>query len=428
MLRHLRSCAFAAATGLAVVLGVPGIAGAATVTLSCGAVGLELEICKEGAEAWAEKTGNRVEVISTPNSATERLALYQQILAANSADIDVFQIDVIWPGILADHFIDLSAYIPKEEIDQHFRAIVENNTVDGRFIAMPWFTDAGLLYYRKDLLEKYGRPVPQTWQELEETARAIQAAERKAGNGKMWGFVYQAKAYEGLTVDALEWIDSWRGGTIVEPDGTISINNPRAAAALAWAAGTVGTIAPEGVLNYAEEESRGVFQSGNAVFMRNWPYAWALSQAEDSPIRGKVGVAALPKGGPDGKHTGGLGGWQLAVSKYSENPEVAADLVRYLTSYDEQKRRAIKGSYNPTIEALYRDEEVLAAVPFFGSLYDTFVNAVARPSRVTGAKYNQVSAEFFNTVHAVLSKELDAKTAVAQLERKLERISRGGRW
>ena len=362
MLRHLRSCAFAAATGFAVVLGVPGIAGAATVTLSCGAVGLELEICKEGAEAWAEKTGNRVEVISTPNSATERLALYQQILAANSADIDVFQIDVIWPGILADHFIDLSAYIPKEEIDQHFRAIVENNTVDGRFIAMPWFTDAGLLYYRKDLLEKYGRPVPQTWQEREETAR------------------------------------------------------------------TVGTIAPEGVLNYAEDESRGVFQSGNAVFMRNWPYAWALSQAEDSPIRGKVGVAALPKGGPDGKHTGGLGGWQLAGSKYSENPEVAADLVRYLTSYDEQKRRAIKGSYNPTIEALYRDEEVLAAVPFFGSLYDTFVNAVARPSRVTGAKYNQVSAEFFNTVHAVLSKELDAKTAVAQLERKLERISRGGRW
>ncbi len=401
---------------------------AATVAISCGAVGLELELCREGAEAWAAKTGNEVTVVSTPNSATERLALYQQILAAGSSDIDVFQIDVIWPGILANHFVDLSEYIPKEEIDQHFPAIVENNTVGGRFVAMPWFTDAGILYYRKDLLEKYGRPVPQTWQELEETARLIMEKEREAGNDRMWGFVYQAAAYEGLTCDALEWIDSFRGGTIVDADGKVTVNNAKAAEALTWAASTVGTVAPEGVLSYMEEESRGVFQSGNAVFMRNWPYAWALSQAEDSPIRGKVGTAALPKGGPDGKHTGTLGGWQLAVSKYSENPEVAADLVRYLTSYEEQKRRAIKGSYNPTIDALYRDEEVLAAVPFFGSLYDTFVNAVARPSRVTGAKYNQVSAEFYNAVHDVLSGRSDAQTALAQLERKLERLSRGGPW
>lgn len=244
----------------------------------------------------------------------------------------------------------------------------------------------------------------------------------------MWGFVYQAAAYEGLTCDALEWIDSFRGGTIVDAEGKITVNNPKAIEALTWAASTVGTIAPEGVLSYMEEESRGVFQSGNAVFMRNWPYAWALSQAEDSPIRGKVGTAALPKGGPDGKHTGTLGGWQLAVSKYSRNPEVAADLVRYLTSYEEQKRRAIKGSYNPTIDALYRDEEVLAAVPFFGTLYDTFVDAVARPSRVTGAKYNQVSAEFYNAVHDVLSGRSDAATALARLERKLQRLSRGGRW
>lgn len=157
---HLLLCAGA-------LLGAASAARAANVAISCGAVGLELEICREGAEAWAAKTGNEVTVVSTPNSATERLALYQQILAANSSDIDVFQIDVIWPGILANHFVDLSKYVPEEEIAQHFPAIVENNTVDGRLVAMPWFTDAGILYYRKDLLEKYGRPVPRTWQELE---------------------------------------------------------------------------------------------------------------------------------------------------------------------------------------------------------------------------------------------------------------------
>ena len=408
-------------------IAAPG-AQSATISISCGAVGLELEICQEGAEAWAETTGNQVNVVSTPNSATERLALYQQILAANSADIDVFQIDVIWPGILGSHFIDLAEHIDQEVIDQHFETIVQNNTLDDRLVAMPWFTDAGLLYYRADLLEKYGKQPPTTWQELTDTAREIQEGERDEGNDRMLGFVFQAKAYEGLTCDALEWIDSFGGGQIVAEDGTITINNERAAAALELAASWIGDIAPEGVLNYAEEESRGVFQSGNAVFMRNWPYAWALGNAPDSPIAGKIGVTQLPKGGEDGKHTGVLGGWQLAVSKYSQNAELAVDLVRHLTSPEEQKRRAIKGSYNPTIATLYEDPEILEASPFFGGLYDTFTNAVARPSQVTGDKYNQVSSEFFNAVHAVLSGKMDAASSLGALERSLDRLSRGGRW
>jgi trehalose/maltose transport system substrate-binding protein len=413
--------------GTAWAIAAPG-AQSATISISCGAVGLELEICQEGAEAWAEATGNQVNVVSTPNSATERLALYQQILAANSADIDVFQIDVIWPGILGNHFIDLAEHIDQAVIDQHFETIVQNNTLDERLVAMPWFTDAGLLYYRADLLEKYGKQPPTTWQELTETAREIQEGERDEGNDRMLGFVFQAKAYEGLTCDALEWIHSFGGGQIVAEDGSITINNDRAAAALELAASWIGDIAPEGVLNYAEEESRGVFQSGNAVFMRNWPYAWALGNAPDSPIAGKIGVTQLPKGGEDGEHTGVLGGWQLAVSKYSENAELAVDLVKHLTSPEEQKRRAIKGSYNPTIATLYQDPEILEASPFFGELYDTFTNAVARPSQVTGDKYNQVSSEFFNAVHAALSGKTDAASSLAALERSLDRLSRGGRW
>ena len=417
------------ATAVAAILGgTLASAQAATISISCGAVGLELELCQEGANAWAEASGNQVNVISTPNSATERLALYQQILAAGSADIDVYQIDVIWPGILANHFIDLSEHVDQEQIDQHFPAIVENNTVNDALVAIPWFTDAGILYYRTDLLEKYGKQPPVTWQELAEIATEIQAGERAEGNDKMSGFVFQAKAYEGLTCDALEWVDSFGGGTIVADDGSITINNDKAIEALDFAATWIGAIAPEGVLNYSEEESRGVFQSGNAVFMRNWPYAWALGNAEDSAIKGKIGVSALPKGGADGKHTGVLGGWQLAVSKYSANAELAADLVKHLTSYDEQKRRAIKGAYNPTIAALYEDEEVLAATPFFGNLYETFTNAVARPSRVTGAKYNQVSSEFYNAAHEVLSGKTDAASSLEALESRLDRLSRGGRW
>lgn len=398
---------------------------AKTITISCGAVGAERQLCEEGTRAWSEKTGHDVQVVSTPNSATERLSLYQQLLAAQSGDVDVFQIDVVWPGMLANHMVDLSEYTDGAE-DKHFQSLIRNNTVDGRLVAMPWFTDAGVLYYRKDLLDKYDQTVPETWEQLTETAETVMKAERDAGNDKFWGFVWQGRAYEGLTCDALEWVASHNGGTIVNAEGDVTINNPQAREALALASTWIDTISPRSVLNYTEEEARGVFQSGNALFMRNWPYAWSLAQSADSPVKGKVGVVALPKGGENGRHAGTLGGWQLAVSKYSENTALAADLVRYLTSYEEQKRRAIEGSYNPTIPALYKDEEVLAAVPFFGKLFETFKNGVPRPSSVTGENYGRVSNAFFNSVHDVLSGEAEPEQALSGLERELRRLGRRG--
>ncbi|MDR5905067.1 ABC transporter substrate-binding protein [Franzmannia qiaohouensis] len=396
---------------------------AADLTISCGAVGAELTLCQEGVRAWEEATGHSVDVVSTPNSSTERLSLYQQILSANSSDIDVMQIDVVWPGLLANHLLDLREVLGDAAADGHFEAIVTNNTIDERLVAMPWFTDAGVLYYRADLLEEHGFDVPETWQQLTEIAREIQQAEHAAGNERMRGFVFQGRAYEGLTVNALEWVASHGGGSLVESDGEISINNPQAAEALDLAASWIGDIAPNGVLNYTEEEARGVFQGGNAVFMRNWPYAWALAQSDDSDVRGKVGVTQLPHG-DQGQSAGGLGGWNLAVSRYSDNPELAAELVAFLTGEEEQKRRAIEASYNPTLDALYQDDEVLTAVPFFGELYDTFVNAVARPSAPTGDAYGRVSNAFFSATHDVLSGNRDGATAVADLERELSRLKR----
>src|SRR5205823_8890548 len=156
----------------------------------------------------------------------------------------------------------------------------------------------------------------------------------------------------------------------------------------------VGTLSPEGVLNYGEEDARGVFQSGNAVFMRNWPYAWALANAQDSPVKGKVGIAVLPQGSDNGaRPAAALGGQQLAVSKYSAHPKEAADLVRYLTSADEQKRRALKGSFNPTRKSLYNDADLLKANPFFKDFAGVVAHAVARPATVTGTKYNHVASE-----------------------------------
>ncbi len=416
-----------AALALCVITARPASA-QTSVSIACGSVGVEFNLCKSGAEAWAKKTGNQVRVVSTPKDSNEILALYQQLLTAHSGDIDVLRIDVVWPALLAQHLLNLDEAVSKEVVAQHFPAIIQANTVAGHLVALPWFTDAGLLYYRKDLLQKYGRTVPSTWQELTETAKVVQDGERKAGNARMWGFVFQGRAYEGLTCNALEWVDSFGGGAIVDGQGKVTINNPKAAQALTLAASWVKTIAPDGVLNYAEEEARGAFQSGSAVFMRNWPYAWALSQAPDSPIKGKVGVAPLPKGGPDGKHTGTLGGWQLAVSKYAKNAKAATDLAVYLTSPEEQKRAAVTSSLNPTIPALYKDPDVLKANPFMGDLLETFTSAVARPSRATGDRYNQVSSEFWNAVHDTLAGRSPADASLARLDHSLNRLSRGGKW
>jgi trehalose/maltose transport system substrate-binding protein len=381
-----------------------------------GNVGMEKELTDAAAARYMELNPHvTVRVIDTPDFVEDRLGVYLQLFEARSTEGDVFQIDVIWPGDLEEHFVDLYEYGARDIVGEHFPAIVENNTVDGRLIGIPWFTDAGLLYYRTDLLEKYGYDgPPATWDELEEMAQTIQDGERAEGNQDFWGFVWQGNAYEGLTCDALEWIASNDGGTIVSPDGVITINNPNAIEIIDQAAGWVGTISPPGVTGYGEEESRGVWQAGNAAFMRNWPYAYSLGQAEDSAIAGLFDVSPLPAG--VGSPAATLGGWQLAVSRYSAHPEQAADLAFFMASYDEQKRRAVIGSLNPTIMDLYEDEEVLEANPFFGSLYDVFINAVARPSTVTAPQYAQTSSLFFNAVHDVLTGRTDAESAFEELE------------
>jgi trehalose/maltose transport system substrate-binding protein len=409
-------------TGPLLALSLACGAQAATLTISCGSNAADLEFCGKYAEAWGKKNGHTIKLYSPPASTTDSLALLRQQFAAKSSDVDVVMIDVVWPGVIKDHLIDLKPFSKGAEA-AHFPAIVANNTVEGKLLGMPWFTDAGLLYYRKDLLDKHGLKAPATWDELAAAAKKVMAAERAAGNADFQGYVFQAKAYEGLSCNALEWVASFGGGEVVNAAGDITINNPQAAKALDAAASWIGTIAPGGVLNYNEEDSRGVFQNGKALFMRNWPYAWSMGQAADSPIKGKIGVAPLPAGA-GGKSAATLGGWQLAVPKYSKNIEAAAALAMYMTGPEMQKIRAIGGSYNPTIVALYDDKDVLAANPFMGQLLDVFKSAVARPATVTALKYPEVSRAFWDATHDVLSKKSSGADAVKKLEAKLKQVKR----
>ncbi|MBA8902917.1 ABC transporter substrate-binding protein [Phyllobacterium sp. P30BS-XVII] len=411
---------FKALAGLAVLAMTAAFpAKAETISMFCSAT--DYELCEEGAQKWAKSSGNEVKINRTPQNLDDAIPIYQQLFASNSPDVDLLYVDVIWLGMMKDHFEDISKLVPEAEVKAHFASAVEAARIDGKLLAMPFYIDTGLMFYRKDLLEKYGKQAPKTWDELTTTAKEIQDSERKAGNADMWGYSWQGRSYEGLTCDAIEWMASGGGGTILSDKGAVTVNNPQTLAALTRARGWIDTISPKGVLNYDEESSRALFESGNAVFHRNWPYVWGTSQADGGKLVGKVGVSALPVGAEGQKSSGTLGTAYLAVSKYSKKKEKAADLLRYMVGLEDQKMRAIKGGYNPTVEALYSDAEVLAKIPFLPMAKSAFEESVARPSAVTGKDYNRVSRSFYRSVHDIISGTGDIGAELAQLEKRLKR-------
>jgi trehalose/maltose transport system substrate-binding protein len=399
---------------------------AAQLSFVSGAVGDDIAFMQEQFKRFKELTGHDVTVVPMPSSTTDQFGQYRLWLAAGNADIDVYQTDVIWAPQLADQFLDLTE-AAADVADKHFPSIIESQTANGKLVALPAFTDAPALYYRTDLLEKHGKQPPRTWAELEETAKAIQDAERAEGNNDLWGFVWQGNAYEGLTCNALEWVKSYGGGQIVEADGTISINNPNAAEALTRVKGWVGTISPEGVLAYQEEEARGVWQTGNAVFMRNWPYAYSLGNGDDSPIKGMFDVTTLPVGSEGDSSAATLGGWNVAVSKYSRNPEAAIELAKFIASEEVQKARALQRSNLPTIVSLYDDADIAREQPIIPRWKDVFLNAVPRPSAPTKVKYNEVSSLFWSAVHDTLSGNGSAEENLEILEARLADL-KGSEW
>jgi trehalose/maltose transport system substrate-binding protein len=267
--------------------------------------------------------------IDGSSNTTEVLATYLQQFEAQSGDVDVIRVDVIFPGQLAEHLLDLSEYVPQEQIDQYLPALIQNDTVDGRLVALPLRIGFGMLYYRTDLIEKYGYDgPPATWAELEEMAMTIQEGERAEGNDEFWGYVWQGNSYEGLTCNALEWQVSEGAGNFISPEGEIQVTNDAAITALERAAGWVGTISPPGVVGYQEEDARGIWHVGNAAFMRNWPYAYSTSLDSEAIAEASTWRRCLQANAARAT----LGGWHMGVSRYSENQPAAAAFVRYFTA------------------------------------------------------------------------------------------------
>jgi len=383
----------------------------------------ELMTVRGSLDRFTQQTGIHVNFTPGVESATHRLQLYSKSLAEKSATPDVYYVDIVWPALLADGLLDLNPYLA-EDAKEFLPALVQNDTVDGRLVGMPFNLEAGLLYYRTDLLPKYGYShPPDTWDELERMAARIQAGERAAGNPEFWGYVWQGAPYEGLTCNALEWQASFGGGNILESDGTISVNNPQTIRAMKQARSWLGTISPPSVIRYMEVDSRNHWASGNAAFARDWVWiVYALGKDEKSPIRGKFAATRLPSGGAG--QVSVVGGQSLAVSKYSAHPREAAELVRYLTSLSIQLDAWNNSAMMPTRSAFYEDPQYLHARPALEQLKGLFTSGtIPRPSKIAGKHYDQVSRAYFSAVHSILTGDVPAEKALADLESELVRMT-----
>ena len=334
---------------------------------------------------------------------------YVTEFSAGDDTIDVFDADVIWPAEFAQaqYIMELDRFIDRDgvDMDEFFDGTVQSGQYEGRQWAMPKFTDAGLLYYRSDIVDT----PPETWDELIEMAEQYMGEE-----GTQYGYLMQANQYEGLVVNAVEFIAAY-GGAVLDENENVVVNSPETIAAIEKMVEIVNSdITPSNINNFMETETHNTFLNGDAVFARNWPYMQAMTEDEEqSNIVGNSSFAPLPAG--DAGSAAGLGGWMTMMNRNTNHPEEAWELMKFMSSYEGQKISAVEGGLAPTLRALYDDEEVQDAAPLFAdeNFVETLENAVPRP---VSPIYPQISDLMQIELSRALAGDITPEEAAANME------------
>jgi multiple sugar transport system substrate-binding protein len=378
-------------------------------------------------DKFNEKNKGKYRVLFREGNADtgQRLDKLRTQFQAGGEDLDVILGDVIWTAEMAANgwVSDLSDRFPESTQREYLPGSVEAIIYDGKPYAMPWYTDTGLLYYRKDLLKKsgFGAP-PKTWDELKQITKQV-----RSEAGTKYGFVFQGARYEGGVCNSCEYI--WgSGGNVLDPNDStkVLIDSPQAIAGLATERSMItdGT-SPQAVTVYKEDESQGAFLNGDAVFMRHWPYVYALvSDPEESKIKlDQVGVSELPSS--DGKPGNGTVGDQpLYISATSKYPEAAWKFIEFLTAPEQQKFRALKGSYLPTRTALYEDADIQDTVPVVALAREALQHTRPRP---VSPYYSDMSLEMKEQFNASLVGDISPDEAARTLKEQLENFIQQGK-
>ncbi|MEP0521024.1 MAG: ABC transporter substrate-binding protein [Hyphomicrobiales bacterium] len=346
--------------------------------------------------------------------------LYVTGLTAKSPTPDVFAIDVIWAGEFAQRgwLYPLSGVIDDAQITAYNPSFLSAATVGDKVYAAPLYLDGTHLFYRKDLLEKYGLAVPMTWEELIAASKTVMEGE---GNPQLYGFVSMWAKIEGLFMNWLSFTGG-NGASFFDVNGNVAVNSAEAIAATQAMVDILHKhkIAPDSILTMRPDDARTLFQQGRAVFLMVQDFVHAPLSAADSPVAGKFDFTRNPyfEGHADA-HSTALGGWLLAVNANSENKEAAAKLVAHFTSFDNQLAAAIDENRAPGRTDVYSAPQMVDAslIRDFGTNYAV---GVVRPSAATGSLYPRVSEamqiEITNALHREKTVEQALNDAAAAVK------------
>jgi multiple sugar transport system substrate-binding protein len=359
----------------------------------------------------ADGNAYRIEAIPMGPSVDAAREQLTRRLAAGDRTIDMINLDVIWTAEFADAnwIMDLTDRV-EPIADQYVPAALASTRYKGRYWAIPAGTNAALLYYRTDLVDH----APKTYEELAELAKQAQAKQPGIA-----GYVFQGAAYEGGTVDSLEFLGS-AGANVLDEDGTKATvgDGDGAEFAYSWLQRLMDDkVAPKVVTTYQEEDARLAFQKGDAVFMRNWPYAWALMNEDDaSKVKGRFDIAPLP--GFDGRGAASiLGGQNWGIAATTDEPELAWKAITCLTSERVQREKAVVKGEMPTLQRLYTDPQMAKDVPFLDVLAKGLETGVNRP---TTPYYNDLTIVLYKAYNDVLNGRISPSDAAKQVQRKVQ--------
>ncbi len=392
-------------------------------TFWVGGAPQEVDFWEELVARFEARSGIRVEVVRQPAATEQRKQGLVIALAAGQPDPDIFLMDIIWiPHFVGSGWLEpLDAHFGPDTLnpDLFFPSVVDAVDRHGdRHYALPAFLDVGVLYYRKDLLHRHGFAEPGTWEDLVDQARRIQAAERPRNPG-FSGFVWQGAQYEGLVCTFLEFLATHGGGILT--NGRVALERPENARALQFMQdliGRYGISPPNTYTEMREENVRRAFQRGDALFERNWLYAWSLHQGGDSNVRGRVGLTALPSV-PGARTATTLGGWHLGISKSADAKDRAWRLAAYLLSKETQIQLLKTLGWYSCRRDVYVDPEVRRTVANAGRLEEIVAHAVSRPQI---PYYDPVSRILQRHVNDALSGRRGAVEALSAMQEEIERV------
>ena len=360
----------------------------------------------------------KVTLLLLPQASNGQLAQLVANLQAKSDLYDVIDMDVIWTAEFASNGWIIPLPQSQFPLGDFLKPAVDTARYQGRLYAVPDYSNADLLYYRKDILAKAGKQPPKTWAQLQQLAKTV------APKYGLSGYAGTFAPYEGLTVNFAAAVQS-AGGSILSPEGTkVTVNSAKALQGLEFLVNGFrqGWI-PRAALSYEEESAQNAFASGKFLFLDNWPdvYAALSAPGPQNKVYGKFGIAALP--GPDGMGSSSLGGANLAISAYSQHQRTALDFIKYMTNLDNERQMLEKGSFPPVWTRLYTDKSLIRSYPYLPVLEQAINSARPRPA-ITN--YDQASLAISSTVYEALTQQKQPQQALTEMAGQLTQIIRDG--